>query len=514
MKSIIKIVLTVFISLGSYPLFAQQLPIYNLYPHMKILNNPANTADDGLVSAFLNARNQWTGIIGAPKTRTFGMQGSINDNMRIGGYLVDDKFGLINKLSANLSYAYLVKFNDNHSLTFGLSAIVNESSFNLSDASVEDYNDVVLSMSSIEGVNFDAGFGFTYHWNKFEIGLAVPQIIETKIKYTSPENDEYFFDLRRHLNVHASYLINPSNSKISLEPSVMFRTARKTPSQLDFNLLTYWNQKYWIGLGYRNSGKTWVETANGGEYQEFNLSLANSYFIISGGITILDNLMLGYAYEISNSKIYQQSNGTHEIGLTYYFGKSRKNKNDNKELAKLINDNHEAIIAQMDSLNNKIEENNNTNAKTQEQIDQLNKDLEYLKNNDIRIVKDGNETKVVEEASSGGFANPDVYVYFKTGSDELDAESITELRKLVTVMLRYPELKAKIIGHADNVGSDKTNEILSGNRAKNVYTYLTDNLIQSNRLEILAKGESMPITPNDSEEGRAINRRVEILLLK
>ena len=96
-------------------LHAQQLPVYNLYPQNRILINPANTGDGGGWSGFLHSRNQWVGIQDAPKTISFGVQGMLNDNMGVGGYLVSDRAGLIDRLSINLSYAYRVKLTEDQS---------------------------------------------------------------------------------------------------------------------------------------------------------------------------------------------------------------------------------------------------------------------------------------------------------------------------------------------------------------------------------------------------------------
>jgi outer membrane protein OmpA-like peptidoglycan-associated protein len=83
-----------------------------------------------------------------------------------------------------------------------------------------------------------------------------------------------------------------------------------------------------------------------------------------------------------------------------------------------------------------------------------------------------------------------------------------------------PELKADtalqvvIEGHTDSVGSDEYNMKLSGQRAGAVWKYLVSKGIDSSRLQAKGLGESMPIASNDTEEGRAKNRRVEIKELK
>jgi len=71
------------------------------------------------------------------------------------------------------------------------------------------------------------------------------------------------------------------------------------------------------------------------------------------------------------------------------------------------------------------------------------------------------------------------------------------------------DLKIEIGGHTDNVGSAKDNQILSENRAKSVYNYLLKNQIELNRLSFKGYGQNKPIDTNDTEKGRANNRRTE-----
>jgi type IX secretion system PorP/SprF family membrane protein len=75
-------------------------------------------------------------------------------------------------------------------------------------------------------------------------------------------------------------------------------------------------------------------------------------------------------------------------------------------------------------------------------------------------------------------------------------------------------LKVKIIGHSDNLGSKKRNQEISEKRAKMVMEYLISQGIDKKRIQVVAKGDSEPIKPNDSEEGRTLNRRVEFELWK
>ncbi|MGE0638613.1 MAG: OmpA family protein [Bacteroidia bacterium] len=104
-------------------------------------------------------------------------------------------------------------------------------------------------------------------------------------------------------------------------------------------------------------------------------------------------------------------------------------------------------------------------------------------------------------------------IFFETNSFQLKEESTAELQKLLGLLQKNKNLKIEIGGHTDNVGDDKSNQLLSENRAKSVYEYLTTNGIPAERLSYKGFGETAPLATNDTEEGRAENRRTEFTVL-
>lgn len=100
-------------------------------------------------------------------------------------------------------------------------------------------------------------------------------------------------------------------------------------------------------------------------------------------------------------------------------------------------------------------------------------------------------------------------IFFKTNSSELSNESNIELNKLLDFLRTNPTIKIRISGHTDSVGDDNFNQVLSERRAGTVYEYLVSNGTDKNRIEIQGYGESQPIQSNDTDEGRAANRRTE-----
>ncbi len=100
-------------------------------------------------------------------------------------------------------------------------------------------------------------------------------------------------------------------------------------------------------------------------------------------------------------------------------------------------------------------------------------------------------------------------IFFKTDSYDLLPDSYTELGKVVEYMNANPKMKIEIGGHTDNVGTKAYNKTLSENRAKSVYNYLISQGIAKERLSYSGYDFSVPVATNDTEEGRAQNRRTE-----
>lgn len=105
-------------------------------------------------------------------------------------------------------------------------------------------------------------------------------------------------------------------------------------------------------------------------------------------------------------------------------------------------------------------------------------------------------------------------IYFDFDKTTLKNESFIELDKVVDFLKRNSSVSIEISGHTDSKGSDSYNENLSQGRSQAVVDYLISQGIDSSRLEAHGYGESKPIDTNDTEAGRANNRRVEFTVLK
>lgn len=105
-------------------------------------------------------------------------------------------------------------------------------------------------------------------------------------------------------------------------------------------------------------------------------------------------------------------------------------------------------------------------------------------------------------------------IFFETGNATLQPESEPEIARLSKILQKHPSLFIEIAGHTDDVGDEIMNQKLSVERALSVKKALVEKGVNAKRINTKGYGESKPVTSNETEEGKAQNRRVEFLILK
>ena len=101
-------------------------------------------------------------------------------------------------------------------------------------------------------------------------------------------------------------------------------------------------------------------------------------------------------------------------------------------------------------------------------------------------------------------------VTFDFGKAELKPQFYSALNNVASTLREYNQTIVEVSGHTDSVGSDAVNQALSERRANAVGNYLAAQGVQRERLELVGFGKTRPVASNDTESGRALNRRVEI----
>lgn len=132
---------------------------------------------------------------------------------------------------------------------------------------------------------------------------------------------------------------------------------------------------------------------------------------------------------------------------------------------------------------------------------------------ELIIPENGVESKLIRFAESTDAVSKDLWfdfdrILFETGSAALKAESTGQITNIVEILKAFPKVHLKIGGYTDNVGNPASNLSLSKARAESVVKSIISQGIDASRLTSEGYGDKHPVASNDTEEGRAKNRRV------
>ncbi|MCU0393371.1 MAG: PorP/SprF family type IX secretion system membrane protein [Thermoflexibacter sp.] len=485
---IITFLLLIILEFASKSAYSQETSLFTQYHQNKYFYNPAYAGYHGYSVAHLVYRKQWSGIEGAPETMLFSFQSPFSKNMGMGARIYRDNTGVVSRTGAQASYAYGVKFDDDNQLHFGLSigTLVNSVRWELLSGS--DLQDQALYRLNNSFV-VDGAFGAYYNFKGLELSFAFPQLFNRSLREENLNSNSAF----RYINqsvAAVSYRFDLIDSRLSLTPMVLHRFgsfAIQRAGQFDFSVVADWQESFWLSFLHRTD-------------------YGNA---INAGIH-LGQFSFGYAYEFANNRslIGNVSNGSHEVLVSYHFGRKKDKKKPQPEDKDIDNQ----ILAKEDST-------------IRQEVAQL--DTASTPSVDSSAVTKVEEPKTTEDTTSTAtdkqvFEKPEVgkrYVvqglYFATGSAQIEKESFPALDNLVDFLRKNPTLKIEIGGHTDNVGNKATNQRLSENRAKAVMDYLAGIGVDKSRIVFKGYGDTQPIASNDDEkDGRELNRRIEMKVIE
>ncbi|MBK7631218.1 MAG: OmpA family protein [Ignavibacteriales bacterium] len=118
----------------------------------------------------------------------------------------------------------------------------------------------------------------------------------------------------------------------------------------------------------------------------------------------------------------------------------------------------------------------------------------------------------IERIGEGIKITFDSGILFGFDSSTLQPEAKTNISKLAVILKKYPDTNILIAGHTDSDGAEQYNQTLSEQRANAVSDYSMYQGISSSRLSVIGLGENEPISSNDTDYGKGLNRRVEIAI--
>jgi len=277
---------------------AQTEPMYSQYMYNMMAINPAYAGNREVLGVSTFYRNQWTGLPGAPQTKSASIDGSVSDNrVGLGMQMYDDELGVEKATGFNAMVSARVHLSTNGILSGGLSFGMMDYRADLTQVPNRfTPNDPAFSQNFSQWMAM-MGAGIFYNTDKFYVGLSTPNILPSRIsaldKITSGienVNDYHFF-----VNTGIVMDVSPN---VKIKPSMMLKVVSGAPIEADINCNVWLKDIVGFGMSYR-TGDAVVGML------ELQASKA---------------FRIGYAYDITTSSMGAYNQGTHELFLRMEFG--------------------------------------------------------------------------------------------------------------------------------------------------------------------------------------------------
>lgn len=307
----------------SISLNAQQVPMYSQYVMNGFLINPSYAGNDGYTTLNLTAREQWIGIPSSPSTYAVSFQTRILRNSYIqrstsvrkeivrptresrvglGGYIFNDRNGIVRRTGFELAYAYHIDLERNMSqLSFGLASTVYQFAIDLDGAIVADIDDEFLN--NYDRVVFipDFNFGVSYTTSNYYLGFSATQLFRGSLTLgNTAKNPRTELG---HFFLTGGVKIPLSENVWILEPSALIKSSDMIlkGTQMDITTRLYYKQDYWAGISYRTQDAV----------------------ILLLGFTY-DRFYFAYAFDVALTDIRKHSFGSHELSFAVKFGENAR----------------------------------------------------------------------------------------------------------------------------------------------------------------------------------------------
>lgn len=291
-----QLLLTVFLLLIGFNARCQQDAMFTQYMFNGLAINPAYAGVHQTMEFTALARDQWTGLEGAPSTQTFSVHSPLkNRSIGVGLMIINDRIGVTNQYGAYGSYSYRIQFDNRGVLSMGLQ--VGFSGYQ------EEVSKLISSIKHQTDPNFNSGdgrkfmpnlgAGLYYYTKKYYLGFSSPHLIRNK--YDSQEVADVESHQERHYFLNTGYIFD-LNRDLKLKPNLLIKAVEGAPVEADINLSLLIQEMIWLGVSYRS-------------FDSFDALIQ---------LNINEQLSLGYAYDFATTTdLRSVHSGSHEIMINY-----------------------------------------------------------------------------------------------------------------------------------------------------------------------------------------------------
>lgn len=301
LKAYIQLIVTVTICLLSLQLTAQQHSLFSHYNFDHFMYNPGAAGSKGVLSANFFHRDQWTGFDLAPTTQFVDIHAPFRYSpFALGGQIYNDNEGFLNNLRLQVSPAYQFTVNEKGNLGVGLG--INLQRYQLKSerngqthitTTPNPLSDATIAKYMYGFWKFHLNPGIYYNDSNFYGGISLAKIFQDGTDgEVATEKAEA---LRRHWLLLAGYHFD-INDNWRINPSILMRSERAAPLNVDLNAVVTYNNLVWLKVGYRTS----------------------KMFMIGIGVNLNSAFKIGYNYDAYLNPLGGLiSRNSHEIFIGY-----------------------------------------------------------------------------------------------------------------------------------------------------------------------------------------------------
>lgn len=555
--------------------FAQQLNLQSRVYFARLTANPALTAYNGSTNVYGFFRDQWSGALSHP--RMYGGVGELSlwgDRIGTGIEVTAYTGGVTQLIDAKLYYAQKIKLAEDHRLSLGVSGGMLQRGFRISTTDREMVNNDP-SVNTPNATMFDMSIGLAYQWKKLTVGFAIPNLLDANKRIYG--NRVNITDFKRNYLINGSYEVSIAQEKFNIEPGFLLKINELKKVALNLQVMANYKRTVFLGVGYDLFGgmpitagariskiftvaytyqvpilqdvpftpsiyssheltvgvcfDKWMKKAD--KVKDWDMAKANQteYDSLVNRLAALDTVKAQQqtvdslaqkvdALQQALDNAQQQAAGAAAQKAEQQAEQEAQKKEQEAKL-KALNKQIEERAQQQEE--EAAQAKADEEAKPQAEQAQQQKARPVAPQQTATAVKNqplapeaksfNEETETKTTPKAGDRFNLD-NVSFGSNGSELDAASYAQLDKLVAYLQSHKNIRVRITGHTDSRASEEYNGWLSRLRARAVADYLKSKGISPNRIEALGMGPRMPVADNQTDEGRAKNRRVEVEIVK
>ncbi|MEJ5053769.1 PorP/SprF family type IX secretion system membrane protein [Sphingobacterium sp. MYb382] len=308
--------------------YAQQSIQFTQYIFNSVSVNPAYTGYKEEWFGQMALRSQWTGWDGAPKTGSISIDGvvdPIGKRHGVGLQVTADQLGAQSATAVYANYALRLQLNDEDTqrLSLGIAGGFTQYGLDGNKLQAVETGDVVIPPGKISTWRPDIRLGVYYYNPRWYLGASVQDLFSDASK-----NDEFRFNENSLESLYKKislYVIGGAmfefDQGLYFRPSFLVKDDFKGPTSLDINAMFIFNNKFWIGAGYRTRAR--IFNREYFDQSPLKLSATNA---ITGIVQLYatDKLRIGYSYDIMLNKMSGLQNGSHELTLGVTFGQVKQ----------------------------------------------------------------------------------------------------------------------------------------------------------------------------------------------